>query len=518
MTENCNRPLSRAARQLFRRDASHILLHYFGSSHKAVWRQSQISGAVADTDADKSGMKRQRIPLVDNQEDKLNDEEWFQLLTYAIDNTAQLNSNNNNYRFCPLHPKHDIFLNDDQNSYVIRRRYRIGTKKFGGLSLPLLGRSARTLLWLEEREMYHQSTQTMSSSYDTTTLAANKRYMGNSVHLFQCGHCQKTFVSRFYLDRHMDLHHRHHLSDNNNASENGAEEARMICPADHTCDPLGGISACTEMMNQISPYWGRGTMMGKEYVDSNRESLFSSSLHSLLDHFHLDNSDPLQSIDDDDDNEEQPIIENEMPQKYNQRVREGDVFTIVGEMRHRSLIRNKRLFKTLLMEKLKQQNPQQQQLIDDMQSDLSIDTYDNNFQDDDMHHFTSTTCDNEEMERLFKLCQEMMTNCFGEDDSPNSIGQHVNLVHDLMEQICQPLHCHHRLHRMAGHTARHMVMWNNEWEEHHSYSLGLVGWLVILALVLFYACAFMLGVGSDGNWGSNLLPSYRSTRQKKKSS
>lgn len=512
MTDNCNRPLSRAARQLFRRDASHILLHYFGSSHNAAWRQSQISGV---RDADKSGMKRQRIPLVDNPEDKLIDEEWFQLLTYAIDN-------NNNHQFCPLHPKHDMFLNDDQNSYVIQRRYRIGTKKFGGLSLPLLGRAARSLLWLEEREMYHQSTHATSSyNNDRSTFAANKRYMGNSVHLFQCGYCQKTFVSRYYLDRHMDLHHRHNLSDNDKASDNGgAEEARMICPADHTCDPLGGISACTEMMNQISPYWGRGTMLGNEYVDSNRESLFSSSLHSLLDHFHRDSSDPLESIDDDaddDDNEQPPIIENEMPQKYNRRVREGDLSAIVGEIRHRSSIRNKRLFKTLLVEKLKQQNPQQ--LVDDVQSDLSIDAYyDSNLQDDDMHQFTSMTCDNEEMERLFKVCQEMMTNCFGEDDSPNSIGQHVNLVHDLVEQICQPLHCHHRLHRMAGHTARHMVMWNNEWEEHHSYSLGLVGWLVILALVLFYACAFMLGVGSDGNWGSNLLPSYRSTRQKKKSS
>lgn len=465
-------------------------------------------------------MKRQRIPLVDNQDDKLSDEEWFQLLAYAIDNTAQLNNSNDNHHFCPLHPKHDMFLNDDQNSYVIQRRYRIGTKKFGALSLPLLGRAARSLLWLEERNMYHQPTHAMSSDNDRSTFAANKRYMGNSVHLFQCGYCQKTFVSRYYLDRHMDLHHRH-LSDNNNASDNvSSEEARMICPADHTCDPLGGISACTEMMNQISPYWGRGTMLGNEYVDSNRESIFSSSLHALLDHIHLDNSDPLESIeeeDDDDDDNEQPMIENELSQKYNRRVREGDLFTIVGEMRHRTVLRNKRLFKIFLLEKLKQRNSQQQ-LVDDVQSDLSIDTYAGNLQDDDMIHFTSTTCDNDEMERLFKLCQEMMTNCFGEDDSPSSIGQHVNLVHDLMEQICQPLHCHHRLHRMAGHTARHMVMWNNEWEEHHSYSLGLMGWLVILALILFYVCAFMLGVGSDGNWGSNLLPSYRQFRQKKKSS
>jgi len=496
MTDNCNRPLTRAARQLFRRDASHILLHYFSSSRTAAWRQSKNA-------------YQQSIPLIDHQEDKLSDEEWFQLLAYAIDNSAQ----HNNHHFCPLHPKHDMFLNDDRNSFVVQRRYRIGTKNFGGLSLPLMGRAARALLWLEERDMYHQPHATTSSFHnDISTSATNKRYMGNTVHLFQCGYCQKTFVSRYYLDRHMDLHHRH-LS-NDNAQSNGDEEALAICPADHICDPLGGMSACTDIMNQISPYWGRGTMLGKEYVDSTRESLFSSSIHALLDHFHLDNSDPVEGADDYDE-EEQSIIEKEMPQTYNRRVREGDVTEIVSEMRHRTSIRNKALLKTLLTNKQKQKRNPQQPV--DAKSGLS-DTDDNNlqYQNDDEHHVTSTACDNEEMERLFKLCEAMMTTCFGKDDSPTSQGQHVNLVHDLIEQICQPLYCHHRLHRMAGHNARHMVMWNNEWEEHHSYSLGVFGWLVILALVLFYACAFLLGF--DADWGSNLLPSYRSTRQKKKSS
>ncbi len=519
-SSSCNRPLSRAARQLFRRDASHILLHYFGSSGNAAWRKSQSNGGgnganyfvdYANRDTDKRGIKRQRILLVDHQEDGLSDDEWFQLLAYAaVDNSDAAEHNNNknshNDHFCPLHPKHDMFLNDDQNSFLIRRRYRVGMKNFGASSLPLLGRAARTVLWLEERDMYHHHRSTT-----TTTTTWKTRYMGNSVHLFQCGYCEKTFVSRYYLDKHMDLHHRH-LSDA--ATSNGddkishEEQASLICPADHTCDPLGGISACIEIMNQISPYWGRGTMLGKEYIDSTRESFFSSSIHSLLEHFHLGNS-----------GDDEQTTEKNMPQKYTERVREGDLSNIVGEIRHRSFMRNKLLMQKLLMEK-KQQN--QQKVVGDVQSDLSVDTYDilqeqNDIQDD-LYHLTTMTCDDEEMERLFNLCQGMMTTCFGQDDSPNSKGQHVNLVHDLIEQICQPLHCHHRLHRMAGHNARHMVTWNNEWEEHHSYSLGLFGWLVILGLIIFYACAFMLGFGNDVNWGSNLLPSYRHARQKKKSS
>jgi hypothetical protein len=519
---SCNRPLSRAARQLFRRDASHILLHYFGSSPNAAWRgKSPSSGSVttsvidsANRDRDQRGIKRQRIPLVDHQEDGLSDDEWFQLLAYAtLDNSDSENHINSNDHVCPLHPKHDVFLNDDQNSFLIQRRYRVGTKNFGALSLPLLGRAARTFLWLDERDIYHQKV-TSSSLYDfgrsAATTTTEKRYMGNAVHLFQCGYCEKTFLSRYYLDRHFDLHHRH-LSDaatsNGGNSVSDEEQASLICPADHLCDPLGGISACVETMNQISPYWGRGTMLGKEYIDSTRESLFSSSIHSLLEHFHLGNA-----------GDDEQTTENKMPQKNTERVREGDLTNIVGEIRHRSIMRSKLLMQTLLIEK--QHN--QQQEVGDVHSDLSFDIHDNLQEQsdiqDDSYHLSTLACDNEEMERLYNLCEGMMTTCFGKDESPNSKGQHVNLVHDLIEQICQPLHCHYRLHRMAGHTARHVLMWNNEWEEHHSYSLGLFGWLVILGLLIFYACAFMLGFGSDVNWGSNLLPSYRLARQKKKSS
>ena len=534
---SCNRPLSRAARQLLRQDASHILLHYFGSSRNAAWRRrrSQSSGssggihfidsaAADDRDTDKRGIKRQRIPLVNHPEDGLSDDEWFQLLAYAIDNNNSAEHNNSldhNY-FCPIHPKHDMFLKDDQNSFLMQRRYRFGAKKFGGLSLPLLGRTARTVLWLEERDMYHQQLFTGDKSITTST---NKRYMGNSVHLFQCGYCEKTFVSRYYLDRHLDLHHHHrHLSSDPKSNADSSEEhPALICPADYTCDPLGGISACIETMNQISPFWGRGTMLGKEYIDSTRESYFSSSIHSLLEHFHLGNSDDTlerESNSGDDNDDEQPAIEKKMPKKKKDRVREGDLSNIVGEIRHRSFMRSKRFLQTLLlMQSQKQQNQQQE---GDVQPYLAtyahVNLQEQNDLQDDLHHLTTNACDKEEMERLFNLCQELMTNCFGEDVSSISKGQqHVSLVHDLIEQICQPLHCHHRLHRMAGHNARHMVMWNNEWEEHNSYSLGLFGWLVILGLAIFYACAFMFRLGSDGNWESN-LPSYRLARQKKKSS
>ena len=502
MTDNCNRPLSRAARQLFRQDASHILLHYFGSSRNAPWRREgsefTSDNLMHSSQKENDGytLGRRTIPLVDNPKDGLSDEEWFQLLAYAIENSAQYNNNQN---LCPLHPKHDMYLKDDLNSFVVRRRYKYGTKNFGGLSLPLAGRVARTLLWLEERGMYHSS----SSAYNTESISHknNRRYLGSSIHLFECGHCGKTFASRYYLDKHMDMYHPH-IPDTDNAAEGSSEMEvqKMICPSEHLCEPLGGISACVDIMNRMTPFYGPGTMLGKEYVDSNRESSFSSSLHSLIEHFHK-----LDSSESGDNNDDEQVSDEEMPQKYNGRVREGSFSSIAAEIRHRSLVRNKLLSKVLLMEKHNQES--------------SIEEDDDNIQEmNDWYHMTTATCDNEEMERLFNLCQEMITDCFGDDDSPDSRDHHVNLVHDLTEQICQPLHCHHRLHRMAGHSARHMIMWNDEWDEHHSYSLGLFGWLVILGLAIFYGCAFVLGLGSEGDWGSNILPSNRRIQQKKKSS
>ena len=232
----------------------------------------------------------------------MSDDEWFQLLAYAIDssNVIKKDNSHDDHHFCPLHPKHDMHLADDQNSFLIQRRYLFGRKKFGGLSLPMLGRAARSILWLEERDTYHTHQQPT-----TTSTAINKNYKGNTVHLFQCGYCDKTFVSRYYLDRHMDLHHRR--SSNNISHDNSNDESvdknTLICPSDHICDPLGGMSACTEMMSQISPYWGQGTMLGKHYIDSTRESFFSSSIHSLLEHFHLDSSteQPIESASINDD-------------------------------------------------------------------------------------------------------------------------------------------------------------------------------------------------------------------------
>lgn len=455
----CHHSLSRATRQLFRQDASTILLHYFGGKrHDAPWRDA-IDAAEEDPLVDQAGRKRQRLSQF-RVDDGLSDAEWFALLSYAIDQSQS----EDNDKMCPLHPSNDALLSNDNNSFILHRRYRSGAaiSKYGSLSLPLMGRAARALLWLEEEGGKPQQTHHNTKPTGNTA---------TSIFLFQCGHCEKTFLSLYYLDKHMQRHHPPSLSDS-------SSQLATICPADHLCEPLGGMSVCAETMNEIAPYYGRGTLLAREYVTPMSDSFFSSSVHSLISY--LQHGDRFENT--------PPEPTPQMQQrKQRQVLKEGDFFTITGEMRHRSLQRNQMLMKAL----------QTRQTNDDIFDTKMI----------------TGSCDEEEMERMFRQCRDMMLTCFGNElsvdgesnrKSSNAKHHEASLAADLVTHLCEPIHCNHILHRMAGHTSRHVVHWNEEWEDHHLFSLGPYGWLVVLGVLSFYGCVFVLGVGGE----SSVLPSH----------
>lgn len=524
----CHRTLNRAARQLFRQDAAPILLHYFGGiGQDAPWRRTKHNEPTLyteiDDSVDKRGRKRQRIPLVDDPYDGLADEEWNALLSYAI-GISSSNANSKPRDVCPLHPKHDILLLHEQNSFIIPRRYRTGkaVTKYGGLSLPLTGRAARSALWLEERKAYGQQNNQL---YQRPKKIG---YYDNSVYLFQCGICEKTFVSRYYLDKHMGAHHHHdHHRDHSlpsqapesvlasdialPSSSNNLSDTTPLCPADHLCDFLGGISVCAETMNQISPYYGRGTLLGKEYIIPSSDSLFSSSIHSLISHLYPGDDDELDS---NAESQEQKQHYFGPHNKKNRKTREGDFQKITGDMRHRSYRRNQLMAKAF---EAKQQS--NQQILETFEADKNTRGNDDDWiSSSSQRHSDSSSCDNEEMREMFNKCRDVMKNCFGDELTENAEEKYDsgndphNLATDLITQLCQPLHCHHRLHRMAGHNPRHIVQWNDQWEEHHKFSLGVFGWMVVVGIVLFYGCAFVLGFGGD----RSALPSHGEKKKKKK--
>lgn len=232
--------------------------------------------------------------------DGLTDEEWYALLSYAIDKSSEQYTHLLEAPICPLHPKHDPIQQDDQNSYLIKRRHRTGFSKFGGLSLPLSGRAARAALWMEVRQRIPLTKQ-------------SRQLTGNTVFLFQCGLCEKTFVSRYYLDKHMATHHVHHFEADEDSAAN-----HLSCPAYDVCEALGGIATCVEVMNQISPFYGRGPLKGKDYVAPISDSFFSSSIHSLASLFQPGDGDTVTTT-----------------EAQAQKPEQATFAKIVGEMHHK---------------------------------------------------------------------------------------------------------------------------------------------------------------------------------------
>ena len=100
----------------------------------------------------------------------------------------------------------------------------------------------RDIFWNEEL-------QYTSSKY--------KKQLTSTLH--KCAFCGKTFLSRFYLDFHMEhsptCGHNHHDPNLSNHSDN--DNARKICPADEICHLLGGKLCDREALEQ-EPFYAPG--------------------------------------------------------------------------------------------------------------------------------------------------------------------------------------------------------------------------------------------------------------------
>eukprot|EP00979_Chaetoceros_neogracilis_P012843 scaffold3515_cov267-Chaetoceros_neogracile.AAC.2 len=72
--------------------------------------------------------------------------------------------------------------------------------------------------------------------------------------LHKCGTCGKTFLSRFYLDQHME--HKHDLYSNHNHHIHHHRQER-ICPANGLCNLLGG-SLCDRQALNDEPLYASG--------------------------------------------------------------------------------------------------------------------------------------------------------------------------------------------------------------------------------------------------------------------
>jgi hypothetical protein len=120
---------------------------------------------------------------------------------------------------------------------------------------------------LRRQEEHSQSisSRKLPSAYASSYLMKNNHYSkkGAPVSWYQCGLCQKQFLTRFYLDLHMKRKHREELLPS-------ATESQIICPAQQWCEFLVD---CYDVAVDREPYYSAGSGGWNDY---HRHSVASS--------------------------------------------------------------------------------------------------------------------------------------------------------------------------------------------------------------------------------------------------
>ena len=108
----------------------------------------------------------------------------------------------------------------------------------------------------DEEHVREMPAQINVRAYPSSTLKARKKMSSKNPNLwYQCGYCSKIFMTRYYLDLHMDNQHRHEINSNNDEESVDG----LVCPAQSWCRILGGDGSCNQMALQLEPYYDRGS-------------------------------------------------------------------------------------------------------------------------------------------------------------------------------------------------------------------------------------------------------------------
>ncbi|GAX10577.1 hypothetical protein FisN_14Lh076 [Fistulifera solaris] len=102
------------------------------------------------------------------------------------------------------------------------------------------------------------SSRKLPSAYASSYLLKHNHYSksGAPVSWYQCGLCQKQFLTRFYLDRHLKWTHREELL------LPPETESRIICPAQQWCEFLVD---CYDVAVDQEPYYSAGSGGWSDY-------------------------------------------------------------------------------------------------------------------------------------------------------------------------------------------------------------------------------------------------------------
>lgn len=128
-------------------------------------------------------------------------------------------------------------------------------------SILSLANNPKTCLLNPKRDIYWQE--------ETLHKVVQPRRRHPSQKLHQCGLCGKKFVSKYYLDLHLDSKH----MNDHVPKESGYE----ICPAIELCNIIGGQSICSRKALEDEPFYAPGIHYDTNYND-HKHNLHSQSI------------------------------------------------------------------------------------------------------------------------------------------------------------------------------------------------------------------------------------------------
>jgi len=215
--DQCDRRLSRAARAILVEKMLPILQHYYHhqKENETIENASVSTGTGTGTGTGTTASNnRVQTPL-----SSLGKRERIEYYQKSVQSLME------NPQRCLLNPDRDIYWHEEH-----------------------LHRITTSSLYRLKRSPFYSSSN-------------------NLQHLHVCGICGKKFLSKFYLDQHVEAKHESSIGDSavgagdsDGHYNNGtlSNQIHGICPADDLCERLGGRNVCEKKALEDEPFYASG--------------------------------------------------------------------------------------------------------------------------------------------------------------------------------------------------------------------------------------------------------------------
>jgi len=233
-SDRCDRRRSRAARALVR---------------LRIERALDLSAASSSSSSDGAGTGTIETATAASTKTTT----VWELLDAVLKSSHSSSYSSSSSKLCPLLPSLDVYRKDELMSQEVESEYvRPGTTP-ASLHYALLLSGSGSSRFFGGGGGYASS----SSSSSATTARTQKQYNPT---WYRCGYCNKTFYTRYYLDRHMDNARHVHAHVRTKATTNATTTTLpTICPATDWCGQFVPEAQCSDVASIEEPYYRKGS-------------------------------------------------------------------------------------------------------------------------------------------------------------------------------------------------------------------------------------------------------------------